>query len=54
VSAEPRALADDTSIEAERHQLELWRHMTPAQKGPSGLGDELARELFPEVENLAP
>lgn len=78
-----------TSIAAARHQIELWRRMTPAEKlglvssasrsahamAAAGvrqrypqaterevflrlavlrLGHELAREAFPEVENLAP
>jgi hypothetical protein len=32
VAVEPRPLADDTSVDAARHQIELWRGMTPAQK----------------------
>ena len=89
MAAEPPALADDTSSDAERHQIELWRRMTPTQKlalvssasrsvqamAAAGvrqryprasdreiflrlavlrLGHQLALEVFPEVENLAP
>jgi hypothetical protein len=32
VPAESRPLADDTSADAEQHQIELWRRMTPEQK----------------------
>jgi hypothetical protein len=46
VPAESRPLADDTSADAEQHQIELWRRMTPEQK--------LALEAFPEVASLEP
>jgi hypothetical protein len=89
VAAESPPLADDTSADAARHQIELWRRMTPAQKlalvssashsvqvmAAAGmrqrypqatereiflrlavlrLGHQLALEVFPEVESLAP
>lgn len=89
MAAEPAPPADDTSSEAERHQIALWRQMTPAQKlalvssasrsvqamaiagvrlrypqadereiflrlAVLRLGRQLALEVYPEIENLAP